>query len=266
MLRIAMLMGMVSILAACALPSPVNLPQVIEEKEVRPDYRERISHRLLWLAPEQEWHYNCLFLKPLRDLDFDEQKLALPSADLLFRAHFEDKRRAFRSAGHLYRQAADQGIALAYVYLGNLLIDGKGTPANTRGGAKLVHQAAQLDCAMGQYRYAELLTTGTGVQTDLVAAWAWADVAAKQGYPEGAVLQKRMESVMAPAEISLAQEQAQTLRSQLDLFNKGPQSQELVECVTDGVRRPFITRMRACHAMGGTHRGPVIDFRSKDLK
>ncbi|NVK17496.1 MAG: sel1 repeat family protein [Methylocystaceae bacterium] len=263
MFRIIVLLGMLSTLAACALPSPANLPAVVSEKTVRPDLRERISHRLLWLAPEEKWHYNCLFLKPLLELTYDEQRLALPSADLLFRAHFEEERLAYRSAGFLYRQAADQGIALAYVKLGNLLLDGKGTAANPQGGAKLVYQAALLDCAEGQHRYAELLTQGKGVATDLIAAWGWADLAKNQGYPDSEALQKKMQSVMAPAEVAWAQEQARTLSSQIKLFNHGPASKQLVECTTDRTRTPFITRMRACHAMGGTHHGDAIDFRSK---
>ncbi|MDV7340666.1 tetratricopeptide repeat protein [Terasakiella sp. A23] len=263
MLRILSIMCLLSMASACALPSPANLPAVVSEKHVRPDHRERISHRLLWLAPEQQWHYNCLFLKPLAALTFDEQKLALPSADILFRAHFEEKRLAYRSAGFLYRQAADQGIAMAYVKLGNLLIDGKGTQANPKGGAKLVYQSGLLDCAEGQHRYAELLTEGKGVRGDLVQAWGWAEMAKKQGYPGSGALQKKMESVMAPAQMALAREQARTLRSQLDLFNHGPNANKLVQCTTDRNRTPFYTRMRACHAMGGTHQGEVIDFRSK---
>lgn len=262
MLRLSALAALMGLVAACSLPSPANLPELVDEREVRPDHRERISHRLLWLAPEEKWHYNCLFLKPLARLTYDEQVLALPSADLLFRAHFEEKRMAFRSAGYLYRQAADQGIALAYVKLGNLLLEGKGTKYNPKGGAELVLQSARLDCAEGQYRYADILTKGVGVETNLVEAWAWADMAREQGYPDSAPLQKKMESVMGPALIALAKEQSKTLRGQLDLFNKGPRGRELVECTTPRNRKPFITRMRACHAMGGTHRGDPIQIRN----
>ena len=264
MIRIVMLMGLLCVLGACSIPSPAHLPELVPEKKVRPDHRERISHRLLWLAPEETWHYNCLFLKPLASLDYDEQKLALPSADLLFRAHFEEKRMAYRSAGYLYRQAADQGIALAYVKLGNLLLEGKGAKYNPKGGVKLVEQAARLDCAEGQHRYADLLTKGKGTRTDLVAAWGWAEMAHQQGYEGSQALQKRMESVMGPSEIALAKEKARTLRSQLDLFNKGAQGQTLVQCTTPRNRKPFITRMRACHAMGGTHTGQAIDYRSEE--
>lgn len=263
MFRWAVSCVLIFALGGCLVPGPLNVPDLVPEKAVRPDLRERISHRLLWFSPEESWHYNCLFLKPLRSLDYDEQRLALPSADLLFRAYHEERRLAYRSAGHLYRQAADQGIALAYVRLGNLLLDGKGTRANPQGGAKLVEQSARLDCAEGQYRYAELLTTGQGVRTDLVMAWAWADVARSQGYKAATDLQKKMQSVMAPAQVSLAEENAKTLRKQLDLFNRGPQSQILVECVTPRNQKPFITRMRACHAMGGRHMGKEIDYRTK---
>ncbi len=262
MLRAASIAVLVSLLGACSLPSPANLPQLVDERKIRPDHRERISHRLLWLAPEVKWHYNCLFLKPLAGLTYDEQVLALPNADLMFRAHFEEKRMAYRSAGHLYRQAADHGLAMAYVKLGNLLIDGKGTSPNPKGGAALVLQSARLDCAEGQHRYAELLTQGRGIQTNLVQAWAWAEQARVQGYPESGALQKKMESVMGGSLIQLAQQHAQTLRGQLDLFNKGPKGQELIECTTPRNRKPFITRMRACHAMGGTHRGDPIQIRN----
>lgn len=262
MVRFVVLLGALFALSACSLPSPANLPSIKPESAIRPDLRERISHRLLWLAPEQKWHYNCLFLKPIADLTLDEQRLALPSADLLFRAHFEEQRLAHRSAGFLYRQVADQGIAYAYNQLGNLILEGKGTEANPQGGAKIIYQSALLDCAAGQHRYAELLTQGKGVAADLVAAWGWAELAKNQGFEESATLQKRMESVMSAAEIELAKGNAKTLRNQLNLFNHGPLGKELVECTTDRNLRPFITRMRACHAMGGTHRGNPIEIKS----
>ncbi|SCA57521.1 exported hypothetical protein [Candidatus Terasakiella magnetica] len=263
MLRTVFVLGAMMILGACAIPSPANLPEIVSEKEIRPDHRERISHRLLWLAPEMPWHYNCLFMKPLASLDYDEQKLALPSADLLFRAHFEEKRMAYRSAGHLYRQAADQGIALAYVKLGNLLIEGKGAKPNPAGGAKLILQAARLECASAQHRYGDLLTRGIGTRTDLVQAWAWVSLAQKQGYPDSAKLLKRIAPFMGPSQVALAQQRAEELRQQLELFNRGAQSKTLVECVTPRNRKPFITRMRACHAMGGTHISGPIDYRTK---
>lgn len=263
MVRFVALLGALFVLSACSLPSPANLPSVKPESAIRPDLRDRISHRLLWLAPEQEWHYNCLFLKPIADLTLDEQRLALPSADLLFRAHFEDQRLAHRSAGFLFRQVADQGIAYAYYRLGNLILEGSGTQPNPQGGAKVIYQSALLDCAIGQHRYAELLTQGKGVAADLVAAWSWAELAKNQGYDGSEALQKRMESVMAPAQIELAKGNAKTLRGQLNLFNHGPLGKELVECRTDRNLRPFITRMRACHAMGGTHRGNPIEFRTQ---
>lgn len=263
MVRFVALLGALFVLSACSLPSPANLPSLKSEEAIRPDVRDRISHRLLWLAPEREWHYNCLFLKPVADLTLDEQRLALPSADLLFRAHFEEQRLAHRSAGFLYRQAADQGIAYAYVRLGNLILEGKGTTANPQGGAKVIYQSALLDCAAGQHRYAQLLSQGKGVAADLVAAWSWAEMAKNQGYEASAALQKRMEGIMAPALIDLAKGNAQTLRNQLNLFNHGPLGKELVECTTDRNLRPFITRMRACHAMGGTHHGDPIDFKLK---
>ncbi len=266
MLRSFLTVGVLIFMSACSFLNPANVPDVVSEKTVRPDYRERISHRLFWMAPEQRWHYNCLFLKPLANLDYDEQKLALPGADLLFRAHFEEKRMAYYSAGHLYRQAADQGLALAYVKLGNLLIDGKGTRANPKGGAKMVLQAARLDCAEGQYRYGELLADGKGVTSDVVRAWGWVDLAKEQGYPESAKLLARIERFLGPAQIALAQQQREALRKQLDLFNKGAMGQELVDCITDRNPTPFITRMRACHAMGGTHVGDPINWRENEQK
>jgi hypothetical protein len=253
------------LLAGCTIPNPADLPEVVSERYVRPDHRDRIAQRLLWLAPERPWHYNCLFQKPLADLTLDEQKLALASADLLFRAHFEEKRLAYRSAGHLFRQVADHGVPLAYVRLGNLLVDGKGVQPNPKGGLKVMLQAARLDCAMAQHRYGELVANGVGQSPDLVKAWTWLDQAHKQGYEESKALMVRLERFMGPALVEHAKEQSAVLRSQLDLFNTGEDSLRLVECVTDRNRTPFITRMRACHAMGGTHSGQPIDYRSKNF-
>jgi len=252
-IRLGILLGMVLVMGACAMPSSVLLPPKIQESNAHPDVRDRIKERLLWMRPTQKWHYNCLFTKPVSDLLIGEQQLALPAADILNRAYWEDHRMAFRSAGHLYRQAADAGLPLAFVRLGRLLIDGKGTQKNQHGGAELMKQAAMLDCAEGQFAYADVLTKGQGVATNIMEAWAWSEMARVQGHKKGAVLQKRIESIMGPSQVGLAQENAKKLRSQLDLLNHGAEGQTLVQCKTLRGLRPFVTRMRACYAMGGTH-------------
>lgn len=251
--HLGILAALVVLLQACALPSSVVLPPKVQEKEVRPDVRERVNERLLWLRPEQKWHQNCLFSKPVADLVIGEQHLALPAADLLNRAYWENHRMAYRSAGYLYRQAADAGLPLAFVRLGSLLIEGKGVPRNRQGGAELMRQAALLDCAEGQFAYADVLTKGQGVVTNLVDAWGWAEMARVQDHQQGAQLQKKIESVMGASQIALAKENAKKLRSQLDLLNHGAEGQILVQCKTSRGLRPFVTRMRACYAMGGTH-------------
>jgi hypothetical protein len=245
-------------LGACAEP---QLPDPVIENTTRAERLQQISDRMRWMAPEKEWHANCLFLKPVAQLNADEQRLALANADLLFHAHFEEKRLAFRSAGAIYRQVADQGVAYGHVKLGNILIGGKGVQPNPVGGAKLVKQSAQLDCAYGQYRYGELLSKGIGVKANFVQSWAWLELARQQGYEDEAGLQAKVERFLGPVQLDLAAKQAKELRYQLDVFNTGPKSQQLIQCVTARNKKPFITRMRACHAMSGTHVGGLVDYR-----
>lgn len=258
MLRLVLAFALSIFLTACVR---APLPDAVTIKTPKKELLKQVSDRLLWLAPEEEWHPNCLFGKPIADLSLDELRLARPTAELLFRAHFEAKRLAYRSAGAMYRQAADQGAAYAHVQLGDILLAGNGVPANPQGGAKLIQQSAQLDCALGQYRYAELLTQGKGVKTDLVEAWTWLDLASAQGHEESKELQARIKPYLNAREIEWASQRSDELRRQLDTLNYGPQAQELIQCVTPRDRKPFITRTRTCHAMGGTHFGDVIDYR-----
>jgi len=258
MFRLFMASVFCVILTACVRPP---LPEAVTTPTPKKELLKQVSERLLWLAPEEDWHSNCLFGKPIAQLSADELRLARPTAELLFRAHFEEKRLAYRYAGALYRQAADQGAAYAHVKLGNILLAGNGVTPNPQGGAKLVQQSAQLDCALGQYRYGELLTQGKGVKTNLVEAWSWLELARRQGYEESKKLQGRIQPYLNAPAMALARQKHQELRGQLDRFNYTAKAQELIQCVTPRDRKPFITRMRTCHAMGGTHFGDVIDYR-----
>lgn len=253
MLRALALSALIVGLSSCILVSPTTYPDVVDEKHVRPDLRERIRHRLLWMGEEQPWHENCLFQKPISELVGGEQQLALPSADLMFRAYWEERRMAYRSAGFLYRQAADNGLALAYAKLGRLISEGLGTDPNPQGGAQLILQSARLQCGEGQYLYADILTRGQGVAPNLIEAWGWADQAAKQGHAQGLALKQKITALLGPSQLELARQNAETLARQLHLFNHGEQGKTLVKCKTDRNPTPFVTRMRACHAMGGTH-------------
>ncbi|WP_417821758.1 tetratricopeptide repeat protein [Terasakiella sp.] len=260
--RLALTVASLTILSACAdLPLPEPLTETVAGQSTKAERLKEISERMRWMAPEKAWHYNCLFLKPIAQLNQDEQMLALVNSKILSIAHFEEKRLAYRSAGSLYRRAADQGIAYANAKLGNILIAGKGVSPNPIGGTQLVQQSAQLDCAFGQYRYGELLSKGIGVKANFIDAWAWLELARRQGYEDEQKLQNKVEGFLGPVQLQLANQKADTLRQQLDIFNKGPQSQQLIQCVTPRSKEPFITRMRACHAMSGTHVGSLIDYR-----
>lgn len=260
LIRASVAVVLVAIVTACAFPSEVSLPSLVSEETVRPDYRDRLRHRLFWLGPEENWHAACLMGKPIDQLTFDEQRISLPAVDLLYRGHFEERRSAYRSAGYLYRQAADQGLPLAYEKLGMLLIHGRGAPTNRQGGATLIRQAAMLGCAAAQHRYGELLGNGVGVGVNVVDAWMWVALAAEQGYKESSVLLKRLEGVMAQSQKDYAQQNLASLRQHLINFNQGTYGQELVNCTTDRRTEPFVTRRRACHAMGGQHSAEEFDI------
>jgi len=250
-MRGLMLLGLVVFLAGCAVPQGgVRLTEQMSAPS-RGDLLTQIRNRLSWLGPQKRWHQACLFTPITGVITIEQLRLRLSGADVLYRAHFEERRKAFQSAAQLYRQAADQAMPLAYERLGMLLIRGQGRVPNAPEGVRLLRQSAWLGCAAGQHRFADLLANGVGVTTDVVESWAWAALAQDQGYEDSSGLLRRLERVMSTPQLDFARQTFMQKRQQLQNFNQGAYGQELVTCT--------VPRRFERHAMGGTQE--VAPFR-----
>lgn len=253
MKHFVMLISTMLTLGGCAALSPATFPDLVSEEHIRPNLKDRIRHRLHWMGPEQKWHYKCLYSKPVSHLIKHEQSFALRTADLIYRANWDEKRMAYGSAYKLYQKAADENLPYAFAKLGALSIKGHGVAKDAKKGVILLQQSARLNCAQGQYLYAQALSQGTGVRSNLIQAWAWVEMARLQDYPGAKTLQKRIKNIMRPEHLIQAQTKADQLYSQFRSFEKGGQDDILVHCTTQHTPRSFVTRLLNCHAMNGSY-------------
>jgi len=98
----------------------------------------------------------------------------------------EDAITAYRKADYatalrLWRQQADQGLALAQSYLGRLYFLGRGVPQDYAEAMKWYRLAADQGEARAQASLGLMYDKGFGVQKDHVRAHMWLNLAAAQG-------------------------------------------------------------------------------------
>jgi len=87
-----------------------------------------------------------------------------------------------QKAVKLYRRAADQGCAAAFLYLGALTSAGKGGVAkDEKKGFELIAKSAALGYLPAQVMTGALLITGQGTKQDAKAGFAWVKRAADSG-------------------------------------------------------------------------------------
>lgn len=92
----------------------------------------------------------------------------------------------------LARLAAEGGDAEAQLILGKMYYSGQGVPQNYKDSAYWFKQGAVRGLDVAQYRYALMLFGGVGVKRDIIRAYAWANVAAAQGYFEAAEIRDKI--------------------------------------------------------------------------
>lgn len=88
-------------------------------------------------------------------------------------------------AAQALEQAARGGMALAQLYYGQFLLDGRGVAADPRAALHWFHQAAQAGLPMAMNMVGRCFDQGFGVAEDPVQAVAWFRAAAEQGLDWG---------------------------------------------------------------------------------
>jgi hypothetical protein len=101
----------------------------------------------------------------------------------------------YAEAAKWFRQAAEQGLAVAQLHLGIMHRKGMGVPRDDAEAAKWYRQAAEGGLANAQYNLGYLHENGQGVAQDFTEALHWYRKAAEQGFPDaennlGAMYQK----------------------------------------------------------------------------
>ena len=91
------------------------------------------------------------------------------------------KRADFAAALAELRPAAEQGNALAQVYVGSLYENGRGIDKDLAQAAAWYRKAADQNLAAGQYSLGMLYVRGAGVPQDNAIAAEWFRKAAEQG-------------------------------------------------------------------------------------
>lgn len=221
-------------------------------KEYIPDGKNgfiHLSEQLSWLGQEEQWHYNCLFLKPIRYLDENELPIAIGHINLLTRAKFEIKNKAYDVAGKMLRDSADEGFPLANVELAKMLMVGLGIPPNPESAHTLLLRAAYDNCAIAQFELAKHLVSFG----DKLRAWGWVELAVKQGYKPARDLMNTLEDSMNPVQLQLAKSY-QNSNSKNYRYLSWKQSFRPVECVYTKARigTAFKSSYYRCIKVGGT--------------
>ena len=108
-------------------------------------------------------------------------------------------------AARWYRLAADQGHARSQYNLGTMYYTGSGVPEDNAEALRWWRLAADQGYASAQYNFGLMYATGEGIPNDDVLAYMWWNLAAGQGH-EGAQSNKDiLEQRMTRAQIAEAQ-------------------------------------------------------------
>jgi formylglycine-generating enzyme required for sulfatase activity len=86
-------------------------------------------------------------------------------------------------AFHWFLKVAQQGFALAQIFIGQFYQEGVGVEKNELHGAEWLKKAAEQGVAEGQCRYGACLVRGIGVSTNVENGILWLRKSAEQGYP-----------------------------------------------------------------------------------
>ncbi|APZ54046.1 hypothetical protein Ga0080574_TMP3712 [Salipiger abyssi] len=103
------------------------------------------------------------------------------------------------------RGQAEEGLRPARTAYGIWLLAHEGDPEEAAG---LLLKAAEAGDVRAQFRYGELLSTGTGVAQDYAAAHMWMNIAAASGSSQAAQRRDVLSDLMTPEQVADAQRAA----------------------------------------------------------
>ena len=110
----------------------------------------------------------------------------------------------FNEAFEWTKRAAEQGHLNAQFNLGSLYLDGQGTQISVLEGVNWFTQAAKSGHANSAFTLAKMYQKGDFVDSDLVAAHAWAAQSEINEYPEANILKEEIEKDLSVEEIRQA--------------------------------------------------------------
>jgi len=115
----------------------------------------------------------------------------------------------FATALRLWTPLAEQGDALAQLFLGLNYAEGKGVVQNYKIAAKWFTLAAEQGIAKAQSKLGAMYADGQGVAQDYLKAHMWFNIAAIDGNSEDAASKRdKISKKMTPAQVEKAQEAA----------------------------------------------------------
>ena len=88
----------------------------------------------------------------------------------------------YSEAMHWYRNAADQGSAVAEWMIGRLYVSGRGVTRNFTEAETWYRKAAVAGVPIAQWDLGQMYYQGNGVSKDLATARTWLGKAAARGY------------------------------------------------------------------------------------
>lgn len=118
------------------------------------------------------------------------------------------------AAAKWYQQAQQQQSPEALGALADLHLQGRGVIQNFKESVRLNTQAAEAGYAPAQYNLGVAYANGVGTFRDPVRAHMWFNIAAASGYAKASQSRDQLATVMAQAEITRAQQRAQTCMDQ----------------------------------------------------
>lgn len=105
------------------------------------------------------------------------------------------------------QRAAEQDIAEAKYWYGDMLIKGLGTKQDVEKGRRLIKESAEAGNPNGQAMYAALLWQAqAGLQKNLVGAYKWMYLAARGGNESAPILLRRIAGEMNADELAAAKQ------------------------------------------------------------
>jgi TPR repeat protein len=118
----------------------------------------------------------------------------------------------FPAALQLLRPLADQGVAEAQVFLGQMYDFGHGVPQDYAETLKWYRKAADQGDPTGQHLLGFMYKAGRGVPQDYVSAHMWWNLAAASGDQYAAKHRDEVAALMTPPQIAEAQKLAREWR------------------------------------------------------